>query len=64
MNHKKRGMAIIFNHEYFDISLLKRRTGTNVDCANLKHTLNDLGFRVTVHNDLTAKEITNTVEQG
>jgi hypothetical protein len=57
-------MAIIFNHEYFDIHSLKQRHGTNVDRENLKHNLIDLGFEVTVHNNLTTKDITKIVEQG
>jgi hypothetical protein len=57
-------MAVIFNHEYFDIRTLKQRDGTNVDRENLKHSLVDLGFQVTVHDNLKSKEITKIVEQG
>jgi caspase-like apoptosis-related cysteine protease len=64
MSHKRRGVAIIFNHEYFDIHSLKQRNGTNVDCENLKHSLIDLGFEVTAHNNLSSKDITKIVKQG
>ena len=64
MNHKMRGMAIIFNHEYFDIRSLKRRNGTNVDCNNLEHTLKNLGFQVDVYDNLKSKDITKIVNQG
>lgn len=64
MNHKKRGMAIIFNHEYFEIHSLKQRNGTNVDRDNLKHTLSGLGFQVTVYDNLNSKEIKKIVEKG
>ncbi|XP_055318472.1 caspase-like [Sitodiplosis mosellana] len=57
MRHKKRGMAIIFNHEHFDISSLNSRTGTNVDCENLRHTLETLQFDVVVHKDLSEADI-------
>ncbi|XP_029160880.1 caspase-1-like [Nylanderia fulva] len=46
MNHSKRGIALIFNHEFFNISHLKARSGTNVDCDNLINTLKNLGFEV------------------
>jgi caspase-like apoptosis-related cysteine protease len=64
MNHKRRGMAIIFNHEHFDVNSLKQRNGTNADCENLKHVLIDLGFEVTAHNNLRTKDITKIVKQG
>ncbi|XP_066586939.1 caspase-1-like [Prorops nasuta] len=51
MEHSKRGLAIIFNHEFFTVSHLKPRSGTNVDCENLKETLKNLGFEVKdIHN--------------
>lgn len=53
MNHKNRGMALIFNHEDFHPkTLLRKRTGTNYDADSLANILNDLGFDVTVHRDL------------
>jgi caspase-like apoptosis-related cysteine protease len=64
MTHKRRGLAVIFNHEHFDIHSLKPRNGTNVDCENLKCTLTDLGFEVTVHNNLITKNVTKIVQQG
>jgi caspase-like apoptosis-related cysteine protease len=55
MNHKRRGMAIICNHEYFDSHSLKRRNGTNVDRDNLERNVQDLGFQVSVHDNLGRK---------
>lgn len=63
MKHLSRGMAIIFNHEHFDIQSLKSRTGTNVDCENLKNTLERLSFEVTVHRDKRYNEIMEVVDQ-
>lgn len=51
MNHKNRGLAILFNHEHFDVGGLSRRSGTNVDCEFLVKRLEKLGFEVRVfHN--------------
>lgn len=63
MSHKQRGMAIIFNHEHFDIHSLKSRTGTHVDCDNLAKVLKNLGFRVTVLNNLKAKDVNRYIQQ-
>lgn len=57
-------MAIIFNHESFDTRTLKRRSGTNVDRDKLKYTLIDLGFEVTVYDNLIFKEIAKNIQQG
>jgi hypothetical protein len=64
MNNKRRGIAIIFNNEHFEIPSLKLRTGTNVDRDNLKHTMKDLGFQVAVYDNLTAKDIMEILEEG
>jgi caspase-like apoptosis-related cysteine protease len=63
MDHPKRGLAIIFNHEKFTLASLKPRNGTEADCANLKNTLVLLGFEVIVHHDLTYKELDSVVEE-
>lgn len=63
MKHKNRGMAIIFNHEHFDIHSLKSRTGTNVDSDNLSKVLKSLGFRVTVLTNLRAEDINKYIQQ-
>jgi len=57
-------MAIIFNHEHFDIHSLKTRNGTNVDRDNLKYTMKDLGFEVSVYDNLKIKDITKIVDEG
>ncbi|XP_018056185.1 PREDICTED: caspase-1-like [Atta colombica] len=63
MNHSKRGLALIFNHEFFTVSHLKPRCGTNVDCENLKATLKDLGFEVNDYHNLTQKDIVKQLER-
>jgi caspase-like apoptosis-related cysteine protease len=57
-------MAIIFNHKYFDYPSLRSRDGTNDDRDNLEHTLNVLGFQVTVHENLNREDLMKNVEQG
>lgn len=52
MNHPKRGLALIFNHENFDVAGLKPRAGTAEDCQNLKKCLSELGFDVHIYKDL------------
>jgi caspase 7 len=64
MNHGKRGLAIIFNHEFFTVGHLKPRCGTNVDCENLANTLKDLGFEVNDFHNSTHKDIAKYLEKG
>lgn len=64
MDHKRRGIAVIFNHEHFDIPSLKERTGTVADCENLHKTLKILGFEVSVHYDLKIAEVENVVSKS
>ena len=47
MNHRRRGLAFIFNHKTFDTRLgLKQRNGTDADRDNLRFTLQTLDFDV------------------
>ncbi|KAF2898556.1 hypothetical protein ILUMI_07627 [Ignelater luminosus] len=57
MNHKNRGLALVFNHEIFDIHELRRRSGTSVDCENLVARLEKLGFDVKVFHNLEYPDI-------
>ncbi|XP_078033261.1 caspase-1 [Augochlora pura] len=63
MNHSKRGLAIIFNHEFFTITHLKPRCGTNVDCENLVNTLKSLGFEVNDFHNSTHRDIVRNLER-
>ncbi|CAH0720685.1 unnamed protein product, partial [Brenthis ino] len=63
MNHKNRGMAIIFNHEHFDIHNLRPRTGTNADSDNLSRVLKGLGFRVTIVNNLKFEDVNRYLQE-
>ncbi|XP_011196246.2 caspase-like [Zeugodacus cucurbitae] len=57
MRHKNRGLALIFNHETFDVRTIEPRTGTNVDCENLTKVLKKLDFDVNVFNDCRLNEL-------
>ncbi|XP_033247574.1 caspase-1-like isoform X1 [Drosophila miranda] len=64
MNHKNRGLALIFNHEFFKIPTLQTRLGTNVDAEELSKTFKKLGFDVTVHKDCKWQKIRENVEKA
>jgi hypothetical protein len=64
MNHPKRGLAIIFNHEHFSQPNLSVRNGTNVDAENLRETFELLGFDVTIHKDLIFSDLEYVVEKS
>lgn len=62
MEHKERGLALIFNHENF--SGLQRNLQSSprtVDCVNFKNTLESLGFEVHIHSDCTVSEINQVI---
>ncbi|GLV45905.1 Death related ICE-like caspase [Carabus blaptoides fortunei] len=50
MSHKRRGKAIILNHEHFDKE--DSREGTQIDVDRLTDVLSTLKFEVEVHKDL------------
>lgn len=64
MNHSKRGYALIFNHEHFDMPSLKSRAGTNVDCENLMDSLKSLHFDVSMYKDCKLNEMLSEVNNG
>nr|XP_058923692.1 caspase-6 isoform X2 [Kogia breviceps] len=58
MDHKRRGIALIFNHERFFWHLtLPDRQGTCADRDSLKRRFSDLGFEVKCFDDLKAEEL-------
>ncbi|XP_077280274.1 caspase-1 isoform X2 [Temnothorax americanus] len=62
MNHKNRGMCIIFNHEKFDLSY-DTREGSALDAQRLEKTFGDLGFDVELCHDFTHSEIIDKIEK-
>ena len=64
MNHKRRGVAIIFNHMNFDPATHNTpRHGTNADRDRLKKTLSSLRFNVKVYEDSTTAEINKILKK-
>ncbi|NWI44305.1 CASP6 protein, partial [Picathartes gymnocephalus] len=65
MNHQRRGVALIFNHEHFfwHLKLLDRR-GTMADRNNLKRSLTDLGFEVRLFDDLKAEDVLQKIYEA
>lgn len=63
MNFRNRGLAVIFNHETFDIPSLKARNGTEADCRNLSDVLTKLDFDVRKYLNLTAQQIDSVTNE-
>ncbi|KAG8592924.1 hypothetical protein GDO81_000673 [Engystomops pustulosus] len=62
MNHNRRGLALIFNHDWFFWQLrMPERRGTNTDRDNLYRRLTDLGFEVKSYDNLKAVDILETI---
>jgi secreted PhoX family phosphatase len=64
MQHERRGLALIFNHEFFDNPSLNHRRGTNVDANKLKDTLGRYHFEVVELKDYTWKKMLDEIERG
>lgn len=64
MNHTKRGIALIFNHESFDDTDWAERSGTQADCQNLRKIFTALNFEVRIHNDRTKSEMKSILQKG
>ncbi|XP_062349753.1 caspase-6 isoform X1 [Cinclus cinclus] len=65
MNHQRRGVALIFNHEHFFWRLmLTDRRGTMTDRNNLKRSLTDLGFEVRLFDDLKAEDVQQKIREA
>ncbi|KAG8222200.1 hypothetical protein J437_LFUL001292 [Ladona fulva] len=64
MNHDKRGIALIFNHEHFTSKGLMNREGTEEDGKRLSNTMLSLGFEVRHYQDKTWSDIKDILCQG
>ncbi|XP_062902343.1 caspase-6-like isoform X1 [Mobula hypostoma] len=64
MKHRRRGTALIFNHEHFYWYLgLPSRGGTNADKMNLERRLRDLGFDVSTYDNLKSIDIMEIIHK-
>ena len=64
MNHKKRGKALIFNHQIYEIPSLSERIGTHKDCRDVGDAFRNLGFDVNVHQDCKHQELMKAIQNG
>ncbi|KAI5625210.1 caspase-6 [Silurus asotus] len=65
MNHKRRGLALIFNQENFYWHLrLNSRNGTNADRDNLKRRFEQLEFEVRVYDDKKRDDILRIITEA
>ena len=62
MKHKRRGIALIFNHINF--KKMHSRAGGEIDSKELAQTLHYLGFDVRVYIDPPLKTISSTLKNG
>ena len=62
MSNDNRGIALIFNHEYFNGQ--SRREGTQKDCDDLKTVLEKHKFDVRYYMDLKLYEIKDILYNG
>uniref|UniRef100_UPI00398E4970 caspase-6-like n=1 Tax=Pristiophorus japonicus TaxID=55135 RepID=UPI00398E4970 len=64
MKHRRRGIALIFNHERFYWYLgLPDRGGTNADRFNLEKRLQELGFEVRPYDNLKVIEVLEIIRE-
>ena len=61
MQHRRRGHAVIFNHDTFDSDHYAPREGSKMDVKNLCETFSSLLFDVSVHDNLEYSEIKHTI---
>lgn len=65
MTHEKRGLAVIFNHKYFDKDTgYGTRNGTEVDLDKLIKTCQTLEFTIESFDDLKRAEIFRQLEKS
>ncbi|ROT64918.1 caspase 2 [Penaeus vannamei] len=63
MSHKQRGHCVIFNHRHFDQHTgLGERNGTDRDRDQAQALFTNLGFQVTVYNNLRVYEVKEKIQ--
>ncbi|XP_041641829.1 caspase-6-like isoform X2 [Cheilinus undulatus] len=62
MDHKRRGLALIFNQENFES--LESRPGTQADRDNLEKSLKDLNFEVKIYNDKKKSDVEEKIREA
>jgi hypothetical protein len=67
MKNEKRGLAVIFSHEFFDEidgCQHEPRHGTVTDVERLSSTFSGLGFKIDLQKDKTYEQIMDHILQG
>lgn len=64
MRNQVRGIALIFNHEYFIMPDKQRRLGTDKDRDRIEKNLQRLKFDVRVYNDCFLDDIDRAILKG
>ena len=64
MRHKKFGKCVIFNHEFYQDNKNRPRAGSTADAASLYQTFSNIGFDVTMKNDLTSNKLLDYIASG
>jgi hypothetical protein len=62
MRHPRRGVALIFNHQFFD--RLQARSGSSKDCDNLSDQLQSLGFEIQIYKDLSYTQLSGVLKES
>ncbi|XP_008486253.1 caspase-1-like, partial [Diaphorina citri] len=58
MSHPRRGRALVFNHDEFQMDNMTPRPGSGADVKNLEAAFYALGFEVSVYTNPEFREIT------
>ncbi|KAK2918868.1 caspase-6-like isoform X1 [Channa argus] len=65
MKNKRRGLALIFNQEYFYWRMgMPTRHGTNADRQNLEKRLSDLGFQVHCYDNYKQTDVLDKISEA
>jgi caspase-like apoptosis-related cysteine protease len=62
MCHPRRGVALIFNHHFFD--RMPARSGSSKDCKNLSAQLESLGFEIQIYQDLSYARLSEVLMES
>ncbi|XP_063318992.1 caspase-8-like [Pelmatolapia mariae] len=61
LTHKSHGLCVVINNEIFTGTNLNNRRGTQKDADALNTVFTRLGFKVLIHNNLTAAQMQNEI---
>ncbi|XP_067008451.1 caspase-1 isoform X2 [Anabrus simplex] len=62
MNHPRRGHAVIFNNEEFEMLDMSKRVGSDADVKNLERLYTALGFDIMIYHNKNCHEIKKIID--